>query len=53
MFVGTARIPDQVDRPITDEEVARMMGGAYRLASIAVDLKWTCSSGGRDACQMS
>ncbi|MDA9409846.1 hypothetical protein XH98_36650 [Bradyrhizobium sp. CCBAU 51745] len=38
-FVGTARVPDQVDRPITDEEVARMIGGAYRLASIAVDLE--------------
>ena len=39
-FVGTARIADcRDDRPITDEEVARMIGGTYRLASIAVGLE--------------
>ncbi|MGY3532948.1 MULTISPECIES: hypothetical protein [Bradyrhizobium] len=38
-FVGNARIADRYDRPIEDEEVTRMVGGAYRLASIAVDLE--------------
>lgn len=39
-FVGAAPIADHQDgRPITDEEVARMIGGTYRLASIAVELE--------------
>ncbi|WP_156447344.1 hypothetical protein [Bradyrhizobium yuanmingense] len=52
-FVGTARMLDQFDRPITDEEVARTVGGAYRLTSIAVDLEMDLLIRERDACQIS